>query len=188
MYARRFKSFEKRVGKGEIRKMNNKLGILGVIIAIIALILAGVAVDLNRIPGPEGKQGIQGNVGSQGIKGENGIDALINELPTINLLDTSGTYVGIIPLYINYCKYTYGIHVFVNDPENETMKVTFYYGDYSGGPWNEVAVFYGGDGIYSASKVFIYSSYQGKKTIYWLVEAWDGSDISIEKFPYTIIP
>lgn len=171
--------------------MKNKLGILGVIIAVVAIILAGIAVDLNRVPGPEGKQGIQGirgNMGIQGIKGENGCDAPINGPPTINLLDTSGTYVGIIPLYINYCKYTYGIQVFVNDPENETMRVTFYYGDKSNGPWNEVAIFYGGDGIYSASKVFIYSSYQGKKTIYWLVEALDGSDIATQIYPYMISP
>jgi len=174
--------------------MNNNLGTIAIIIAIVALIFSGVAVALNREAGPQGEKGPVGLTGPQGIKGDTGAQgspgnsAPSNLIPTIKLVYMDGDYTGIFPIVCNYCKYTYGITIQVDDPEDETMKETFYYSDKSTGPWNEVSVFYGKDGTYSATQEFKYDFPQGTKKIYWLVEAWDGSDIVTEIFPQTISP
>ena len=177
--------------------MNNNLGTIAIILAIVALLLSGVAVAFNREAGPEGEKGAVGLTGSQGPKGDtgaqgppgqNGNSASVNLLPTIKLVYMDGNYIGIMPRIYNYCKYTYGITVQVDDPEDETIRVAFYYSDGSAGPWNAVSVFYGKDGKYSASQDFQYTAPQGIKKIFWLVEAWDGSDIATEVFPQTISP
>jgi hypothetical protein len=171
----------------------NKLGIIVTIIAVISIILSGVAVGLNRVPGPQGKQGIAGIQGPQGIQGTTGLqgpkgDTPINIAPSINLVSMDGKYVGIIPRILNYCKYTYSITVSIDDPEDDTMRITFYYGDSQTGPWNEVSVFSGIDGRYTTTQEFKYSLPQGTKKIFWLVEAMDGSDIGTKIYPQTIVP
>lgn len=187
------------MNKEENKKMEKSTQI-GVICIAILLIIAGAiagAISIGEFKGKDGKegvkgiQGIKGDTGIQGPKGDKGdrgVNASINKLPEISLATMTGDYVGIIPTYWNYCKYTYGISVLIDEPEDEIMKITFYYSDTSAGPWNEVSVFSGKDGKYSTTTSFTYSSYQGKKTIHWLVEAWDGSDISIGEYSYAITP
>ncbi len=178
--------------------MDKILSTAAIIVAIVAIMISCVAVGLNReegpkgdtgLTGPTGPKGATGAIGATGEPGINGLDAPINQPPTIKLVNMGGNYAGIVPIICNYCKYTYTITVAVDDPEDETMRTTFYYCEgTSSGPWHEVAVFFGKDGQYTATHTFQYSSPQGIKKIYWLVEAWDGSDITTEIFPQEISP
>lgn len=174
--------------------MSKIISYIAIIVSVLSLMVAGLAVGLNREPGPEGKQGLIGPQGTQGIKGDTGsqgptgANAPVNNLPTINLLNTNGNYIGIIPRILNYCKYVYGITVSVKDLDKDTLKISFYYSDSTTGPWNDVSVFYGTNGSYYTSQEFTYTIPQGSKRIYWLVEAWDGSDITTSIYPYTITP
>jgi len=177
--------------------MSKILETAAIIVAIVAIMISCVAVGLNREPGPKGSigqigpigpTGATGATGPQGLPGKDGINAPVNKLPIIKLNNMGGNYVAILPRICNYCKYEYTISVVIDDPEDETMKVTFNYANSISGPWNEVSVFYGKDGTYSATTEFQYETPQGVKKIYWLVEAWDGSDISTEIFPQEISP
>jgi hypothetical protein len=198
--------------------MKNILGTAALVVAVVAIILAGTAVYLNREVGPTGPQGNQGIPGAQGIPGINGTQgpkgnngsqgprgpsgsqgpkgdsAPINEPPKISLISVNNTYY--VPPCHNYHKHTYNITVFVDDPENDNMQVTFYYSYNTGGPWNDVSTFFGHDGNYSATTDLMYTVPAPAtdiitcchKPIYWLVEAWDGSDITTATYNCTITP
>lgn len=177
--------------------MSKILSTAAIIVAIVAIMISCVAVGLNREPGPKGSigqtgpiglTGATGPTGPQGPPGKDGMNAPINELPTIKLSNMGGNYVAVLPRICNYCKYTYTLTVAIDDPEDETMKVTFSYADSVLGPWKEVSVFYGKDGTYTATTEFQYETPQGIKKIFWLVEAWDGADIAIATFPQEISP
>jgi len=177
--------------------MEEKIGIISVVIAVIAIILAGVAVGLNREPGPKGEDGytpikgvdyFNGKDGINGTDGRDGTDVPINQPPSISLVYLTGDYAGIIPVIFNYCKYTYGITFKIDDPEDETTRATVYFSENSTGIWIEIGSFFGIDGKFSILKNFKYCVPQGKKTIYWLIEAWDGSDVATKVYSYTISP
>ena len=174
-----------------------KLTQIGVVAIAVLLLMAGVITygattgmwkgdkGAKGDTGATGPTGLIGPIGPTGLKGN---DAPINVAPTTTLSTMDGEFIWIFPSYLHYCQYTYGISVVVDDPEDQTMRVTFYCTENLSKPWNEVSVFFGKDGTYSTSESFTYSITQGNKKLYWLVEAWDGSDIKTETFSYTISP
>ena len=147
---------------------------------------------LRGLPGINGSQGPRGATGSsgigsvgatgpQGLQGLPGKDAPVNNPPNITLINLSG-----------HCKhsckyeYTFNITVFINDIDNDTVHTTISYKESNAsGPWtllSESILL----GNCSSSITFTYGSSHSPKTLYWLVESWDGSDISIQTYQYTI--
>jgi len=171
---------------------NKTLGMMAIILSIISLIVAGIAV---WTPGTEGPQGEKGQIGpmgpqgKQGIQGINGTNAPINKLPTIRLVTQSGNYVGILPSILHICKYTYDITIYADDSDDSNIRVSFYYKTNLVESWNQGDIYYGGNGEYSSTIVYPFENIiSSKLTNYWLVEVWDGSNIVISKYSYSIIP
>jgi len=122
--------------------------------------------------GSKGRQGETGPQGPAGVDGEDGQDAPINVPPTITLINVTG--------YHKYYGYKHNLSVLVEDVDDSDLKITFYYAFFNGS-WIQHSIVYGGDGNYTVSQ------YSGHKTMYWLVEVWDGSDISFEQYEYTVM-
>ena len=179
----------------EKNDMKGILSILAVILAAVALVVAGTTFVVTDKEGPKGEQGLPGECGESGPEGPigpqgpPGLDAPINNKPSIRLITQSGSYVGYFPKVINKHKFTYDIHVYVDDLDDDTIRVTFYYSEDSTTTksWTLKDVFFGKSGEYKATAVFEMDTFApAKKTLYWLVEAWDGSAITTETFSYTV--
>ena len=173
-----------------------KIGAILIMVALIICGAVGYGMAIGMFKGEKGEsiKGDKGNPGYTPIKGidyfdgKDGKDAPINEPPNISLVYMTGEYTGILPVFWNHCKYTYGITFKIDDPEDETVRATVYFSENSTGIWNEIGSFFGVDGKHRMLQEFKYCVPQGKKTIYWLIEAWDGSDLATEVFSYTISP
>jgi hypothetical protein len=82
----------------------------------------------------------------------------------------------------------FNITIFISDPDDTMMHTTISYmepSDHGYGVWTSVSEFVGlGECFGTVS--FSYHSSQGDKTLLWLVESWDGSDLSSQVFEYTV--
>jgi len=138
--------------------------------------------------GIQGEQGIQGPVGPEGPRGEPGRDAPVNQLPGIVLNSFSGRW---YPHWQSE-EYTYIINFSVDDPEDDNMHIKVYWRWNNNDQWSLLNEYIDGDGNYLASKYFIFFEHKNPRTLHWLVEAWDGSDIALEEFdqemPWTPYP
>lgn len=175
--------------------MNKALQYGAVIMSILALIIAGVALEMNRTPGPIGPQGNIGPIGptgNQGIQGEpgkNGTDAPINKPPIVRVITQTGDFIRIFPTILNNCKYTFGVTVTVEDNDDSSMMIMFYHKLTKNGPYTQGDIFFGGNGEYSSTIVYPYENLvPGTLTNYWLIVAWDGADISSAECKYTLSP
>lgn len=178
---------------------------IAIIIAIIALLLSGWAaltpgiqglkgdkgntgldgtIGLTGPQGPQGEQGIQGLIGPMGPKGANGAtgpkgddgqDCIPNQLPVVTLMDLNYSEDG--------WKHIFIINITVNDPEDDNMHINFYYRLNESNEWKLMDGYIGIDGNYSSEKMFCWNP----ETIYWLVETWDGSDIGLSYYTYTLV-
>jgi hypothetical protein len=130
----------------------------------------------NGDKGDKGDTGIRGPPGNNGLPGE---DAPVNSPPVIELIGLSG--------YHKKCDgYLFNITVHVSDADDISVHTTISYAEacdphlgYS--TWVKVSEFVGNnvDG-------FGCVSLKCSKTVYWLVESWDGSDITNQAYQYTI--
>jgi hypothetical protein len=175
--------------------MNKILQYSAVIMSILALVIAGAALGLNRTPGPvglKGDKGLVGPAGQNGIQGQpgiNGTDAPINKPPIIRVLTQTGDFVRIFPTILNNCKYTFGVTVSVMDSDDSNMMIMFYHKLTKNGPYIQGDIFFGGNGEYSSTVIYPYENIiPGTLTNYWLIIAWDGADISSAECKYTLNP
>jgi hypothetical protein len=129
--------------------------------------------------GATGATGPKGDNGQQGPPGQNGKDAPINQPPTIELKYLSGTH--------KKCDgYTFNITIHITDADDSSVHTTISYAEscdphlgYS--TWIKVSEFVGNNvnGIGSVSL-------KSATSVFWLVESWDGSDITDQVYEYTI--
>jgi len=200
---------------GKEKPNRNGISWLALVIAIVALLIAGFLnpVGEQGLKGPEGLQGndgIQGPIGPEGPSGEDGVNGTNgttgvrgpigpqgpkgdegppgqsqppNELPIVEINDLNGTY-----REGSHCCYYYNfwINVSVDDPEDDNMHIKFYWRKDPEHRWYLQDEFIGGDGNYSSEYEY-WKYYKCNQTLYWLVETWDGSDIGLNEFEYTIV-
>jgi hypothetical protein len=180
--------------------MENKLGVLAVVIAIIALILGGAAVALNKEPGPKGAigavgpQGIQGLTGPTGPQGNTGAmgpmgpagpqgpagaDAPANRYPVVTSLALNGTHTN--------NDWKFWLRFTVSDSDHDNMDTNVYYRTNNSASWTLLKNFKGNGSAYNVTKCF-HDHVNINHTIYWLVQVWDGSDITYKRYTYTITP
>jgi len=182
----------------------DKLGILAMIVAVIALILAGASVAIEEAgpkgdigltgevgpqgeQGPQGEPGPQGENGSQGPKGdtgctgpkgnpgEDGIDLEPNEAPIITVND-SNSYTEGCGIWDDY---HFCINITTNDTENDNRKITLYYRHNNTSLWEYLDVWpmkFNSDYV-TYDKEVDGNYHCGYKTIYWLVEVMDGENL-----------
>ena len=172
-----------------------KITQIGIVCIAVMLLIAGAiagGVATGVFKGEQGDKGDKGDkgdsiVGPQGPPGPAPTPLPPNNEPIIELITQSGSYVTIFPSIINSCKYTYNIVVGVEDVDEDDLKVQFYWADSVGGPWTLHETYFNGNGEYGTSIIFKYTSAPTlSKTLFWLVEAWDGQDITTEIYSYTI--
>jgi len=184
-----------------------KIEIIAVIVAIVAILIAGysIAIEHEGPGGPEGPSGMIGEIGPQGPvgeqgppgingtdgtdgsrgprgytgpKGDPGEDCVPNEPPTIDLNSIGGSV-------ISYHSRVFWFNISLNDTDDTNLSIDVYHRFYTGAsPWNGPTHYSckPGDDLY-VTKGFTGTTH---KHIYWLVEVWDGSDLSIEEFEYMI--
>jgi hypothetical protein len=118
--------------------------------------------------GANGKNGVNGATGPQGPPGKNGKDAPVNIPPTITLINLTGKH---------NC-YTYTITIDITDPDDTNIQTTFYY-SLDNQSWIQCGAQFG-TGEHTIKETI------NQKTIYWIVQAWDGSDLTTQTYTYTI--
>jgi len=196
-------------------KTGNILATMALIISIIAILVAGYQagipgprgpMGLQGIEGPQGdigpegpqgpqgepgingadgKEGPRGPSGSRGPRGYDGQDCVPNLASTVILNDLNGTYKYRPCVWHDF---TFTINITVEDTEDENLHITFYWRKDINDTWTEHQEYIGNGGVYNSEKMFTYFKDNDPKTLYWLVETWDGSDIGLEYYDYTIIP
>jgi hypothetical protein len=135
--------------------------------------------------GEKGDKGDNGDVGPQGEQGPPGQDAPVNNPSEIELLNLSGYY-----RYKTKCTYNYvfNITASISDIDDTMMHTTISYMEPSShgyGVWTSVSESVGSGECFGTVS-FSYHSSQGSKTLLWLVEVWDGADLSSQVFEYTV--
>lgn len=123
--------------------------------------------------GPMGLPGLPGPKGDTGSRGPTGRDAPVNQIPIVTLNNLSYCYNAKPP-------YAYKINITVDDPENDNMHIKFYWSLCNNSKWTLKDEFIGKDGIYISTITF-QNQYE---IVYFLVEAWDGSDIGLNYYQY----
>lgn len=116
------------------------------------------------ITGPAGQKGVKGATGSTGSAGRAGRDALVNNYPEITLINMTSVTM--------FCKTTYVINVSIQDLDDDTLHVKFYYD-------NWVLVY---ENVGKSSEYSVSVTIKTPLIMHWLVEVMDGSDISLEIF------
>ena len=197
-----------------IERRQKQYNVLLVIIVLIALLLSAISLGVNFAKEPEkGEQGIQGIQGVQGEKGINGYQGPIglkgekgdkgdtgssgskgetgsqgprgkdcppNQKPIIMLKDFNG-------IRISKCtEFTFYINVTITDPDDDSLQIDFYFSEENNTGWIHHKTFFGTDDIYGASIQFRYPYIILYKTLYVQVVVWDGSDLSLRTYDYTI--
>jgi len=116
----------------------------------------------------------------QGEQGEPGEDCPANVVATVTEVSNASTYwYGLFKWHFQF-----DLTVDVDDPEDDSMHITFYYRTDEIDPWTQVTEYIDGDDEYSATATwYIYPL--AEQTCYWLVETWDGSDIGLNYFEFT---
>jgi hypothetical protein len=184
--------------RGVDEKMK-KTTIIMSVIATLLLLEAGGLMYLSKsgyfngaqgpqgFKGIQGERGLQGSPGIQGVKGDKGSkgdpgprgatgetgsqgppgkDAPVNHPPEIDLSNMS---------VVHHCHhYTYSIIVNVTDLDDDTLHINFYYRNDTNGSWILTYEIAGDGGVYNTSKDVC-----DPDSFYWMVEAWDGSDLSM---------
>ena len=164
------------------------------IIAIAALILAGIGLVLpgkegpmgpegpSGETGPQGETGAEGPAGINGTDGQDGKDCPQNLPPKVKLYYCGD---GIVA-YGEWCdnpQYDCDCYLgtprcvlgaVVDDPEDKTMTIDFYYRTSPNGCWTHKNHYIGRDGYYSAT---LYLSEISSDKVYWCVEVSDGPNI-----------
>ena len=133
-----------------------------------------------------GPRGLRGSGGSSGANGKDGVDCMPNQLSLVTLLGLNGTYsFNLGGCYHHY--YHFNISVGVADPEDDNMHIVFYTRLSEADQWCEYVKYFGGDGNYNAERNYRYREYEGVLTLFWLVETWDGSDIGLNYYNFTLM-
>jgi len=174
--------------------MDNKLILVTLFIAVIALILGGASFAL-REKGPIGATGAIGPIGPQGIKGDKGVTgdkgtigpqgpqgppgtpAPVNTYPSIHMNVLGGKHVA--------NDYYFWLNATIKDVELDNMHMKFYYKTSLSNSWSLLKEYIGIGSTFNITKS-IHDTANSNHTLYWLVEAWDGSDISLKNYMYTI--
>lgn len=119
--------------------------------------------------GPQGPKGDTGATGAQGPRGASGKDAPTNHPPIITLINNTGWH---------NC-YTYSLTINITDQDNDNLKITIYY-SLDNITWQHHTNRFN-TGEHNVEKRL------SQNTIYWMIEAWDGTDITTQTYTYTII-
>lgn len=153
------------------------------------------------VQGPEGLQGPAGPAGATGARGSSGSsgsnggtgpmgpagkDCPPNQAALVMPLDVNGSYAYSPIPGPNDHLYKFWVNVSVDDPENDSLHVDFYWKHGVNDSWTHNTTFIGVDGNYSASREYRRSS-AINQTMYWLVETWDGSDIGDYYYNFTVV-
>lgn len=133
--------------------------------------------------GPKGDRGLSGLSGSDGSNGRNGKDCIPNKAPVIENISLNGTW-WYVPCTRYY--YQFNLTVSIDDPENDNLHIYTYYRFNESFEWEKIQEYIGSDGIYNITKTICRFFEPVNQTIYLLVEVWDGSDISLADYTYTI--
>ena len=194
-----------------IERRQKQYNVLLVIIVLIALLLSTISLGVNFAKEPEkgeigpigpsgkdGKNGInglngingingtKGDTGSSGSKGETGSqgprgkDCPANQKPIITLKDFNGTRIS------KCTEFTFYINVTITDPDDDNLQIDFYFSEENNTGWIHHKTFFGTDNIYGTIIQFHYPYIILYKTLYVQVIAWDGSDLSLRTYDYTI--
>ncbi len=139
--------------------------------------LWGSWIDLR---GFDGRAGDSGRDGSDGVDGRNGRDCSPNKKPVITLNDINGSKI------YRCTEFVFWLNVSVMDPDDDDLQVDFYYSEISNSSYVHHETFFGTDGIYRTVISFNYPYHVESKAIYFMVVVWDGSDISLGYFDYTV--
>lgn len=120
------------------------------------------------VKGDTGQKGAKGDQGSQGPTGTKGQDAPINVPSVIELINMS--------YYYKWHAYHHILNISVYDEDDTNLHIYFYY--WMCDQWVKLEEQFGGSGIYSAELVYFHSD------VTWMVEVWDGQDLSQQPFTY----
>ena len=135
--------------------------------------------------GDRGATGTGGSDGADGRDGKDGVDCPPNQNPDVTAI-LNGTYERHECYWRHW--YIFNITATIDDPENDNMHITIYNREDINDSWVEEVEYIGSDGNYSAERTLKYHCFPGNITLYWLVETWDGADIGLNYYEYTIIP
>jgi hypothetical protein len=179
--------------------MENKLGVLAVFLAVIALILGGAAVGLREkgpagsngaigATGPMGPQGPIGNTGATGStgmtgpigpQGPAGANAPVNIYPVVASKALGGVHAA--------QDYKFWLKFAISDANGDNMDTNVYFKCNNTAQWTLLKNFKGNGSTYNVTKT-IHDHANTNHTIYWLVQVWDGSDITYKQYTYTLKP
>ena len=130
--------------------------------------------------GPQGPKGDTGDKGATGSTGPSGRNAPINKPPQIEIMNLSGYTLSTKC----HTEYTYNITVQIHDSDDTTIHTTISYREDNTSLWTQKQE-YIGHGV--CSTTYSFSDYSPENHIvYWLVESWDGTDITSEEYNYTL--
>jgi hypothetical protein len=132
--------------------------------------------------GPSGPRGATGSQGPRGESGEDGLDCVPNLASTVILNELNGTYnkVGI------WGRYTFLINVSIEDEDN--VHTVFYWRSDVNDSWTRHLDVLDEKENITTEKMLKWKCSCIPRTIYWLVEVFDGSDIIFAYYDYTIEP
>ena len=129
------------------------------------------------LTGPRGSSGGTGATGATGPQGPTGADAPINVFPQIELVSMSMTN--------GFHSCTFHITVNVTDSDNDNLHIKFYEDWKNTSDWDLAGEQIGANGLYTQTYTRSHlPSYP--YTFHWMVEVWDGQDISVSKFDYQV--
>lgn len=133
----------------------------------------GSLVDLKGLKGDKGKDG-------DGSNGINGKDCQPNKKPIITLININGSRIS------KCTEFTFWLNISVDDPENDNLQVDFYYSEEANSSFIYYETFFGTDGTYGTTIIFEYPYFVEHKILYLKAVVWDGSDISLGNYEFTI--
>jgi len=123
------------------------------------------------LQGPKGDTGSHGATGAKGEKGDPGRDAPVNQPSVITLMNIS--------VSTKKCGgYTYSLTVNVSDPDDTSSQVDFYSSN-DNLSWIQVSEQFG-------LGVHVFQLTSGSSSVFLLVKAWDGSELTTQKYDYMI--
>jgi len=182
---------------------------IGDALMVVALLISVTAlgVTLFKIPpeGPQGPQGIPGvngtigptgstgstgATGAQGAVGPRGFNGTIgpqgtpelNHPPMVNVTALTGSWVGTS----NGTLFTFNITAITQDSDADTVQTIIYYRANTTDLWKPVSVFFNLNASVKANVQRVVTI-PVTQMIYWAIQGWDGRDITMKYYTYSVV-
>jgi len=135
----------------------------------------------NGASGPQGSTGAQGPQGLRGFNGTNGV-SYVNHPPTINVTVLTGSWVGTS----NGTLFTFNITAITQDSDADTVQTIIYYRENTTDMWKPVSVFFNLNASVKANVQRVVTI-PITQMIYWAIQGWDGRDITMKYYTYSVV-